>query len=793
MKKIIKFIFVVLLCFGLNVNSNKKDYSKVATYDMATIISQSMYFGLAELNINKVYQNGYYAPYYFKNLVDNFPVNSHDTCNYTAIAMLLSFYDTYWNDSIIADRYEMKADLNSNSHPHNVYSPGVTYENEGISNLSSSEYNSYIMSSYNTDFQALLIKIARDYGIVTNSDFGMNLYQIRNLLNCYLSITNNYSYSFTTLTNQDENLTTYSFVKKYIKQGFPVLLRVASGASTNGHTLIAYDYDESTGELYVHTGWKRGGVALSHIPLGTTIYSQLLDAIVLLPVSTHYHTDNYYSGGSYFCPCQIMYRNNNINIENTTNYLDRIPKYSWDSTCKEIWISSNNFKYIVTIKDSLNNVISTYETKKNEITLRPADWKYICETKTNYKLDVRFVYTGEESFYNINNSNLIKTFTVPSSLKDNPYLTPSMTNVNAPGYLNVTTYEYNINNNSFSIGYKRSIYNANDDVITVSTIGTGINTTSLYFEFENPITRLDMELAICEDSQNELIKGKYRIRMFKLDDNNNEIYLSSLVENDDSCDIKELPIGINNMKLINTYFNEPIEKFVIKFEYLGFSLLSLGNFAIGDMIFYKGDLPGPNNPLPLSGYELEYEPEKWNNNDLIPKETNGKIDYYYFYELFNCYAYTLDTQFFGRIDPGFSTSFPINENEVCDIGILLSKIQADSTNYGFTFIPISKYETCPIGTYKVALVLDDINEINVDINKDVGYHWYRQNSDGTWSHKPGTQKIVNYDFMVKTIYDPEICDRRNSYTSKLIYNQFIGFYAVSPLRLNEEVYNEGDN
>jgi hypothetical protein len=41
--------------FCLNVNSNKKEYIKVATYDMATIISQNEYFRLSELNINKVF------------------------------------------------------------------------------------------------------------------------------------------------------------------------------------------------------------------------------------------------------------------------------------------------------------------------------------------------------------------------------------------------------------------------------------------------------------------------------------------------------------------------------------------------------------------------------------------------------------------------------------------------------------------------------------------------------------------------------------------------------------------
>ena len=39
------------------------------------------------------------------------------------------------------------------------------------------------------------------------------------------------------------------------------------------------------------------------------------------------------------------------------------------------------------------------------------------------------------------------------------------------------------------------------------------------------------------------------------------------------------------------------------------------------------------------------------------------------------------------------------------------------------------------------------------------FHFYRQNPDGTWSHKPGTAPISNIDADGKTIYVPHFANR----------------------------------
>ena len=40
--------------------------------------------------------------------------------------------------------------------------------------------------------------------------------------------------------------------------------------------------------------------------------------------------------------------------------------------------------------------------------------------------------------------------------------------------------------------------------------------------------------------------------------------------------------------------------------------------------------------------------------------------------------------------------------------------------------------------YKIALVIDDLGE-------EQDYHFYRQDSDGYWSHKPGKEEVRRVD------------------------------------------------
>ena len=53
------------------------------------------------------------------------------------------------------------------------------------------------------------------------------------------------------------------------------------------------------------------------------------------------------------------------------------------------------------------------------------------------------------------------------------------------------------------------------------------------------------------------------------------------------------------------------------------------------------------------------------------------------------------------------------------------------------------------------------------------YHWYRQDSDGIWSHKRGQCPVERTVYSGNLIIDPMLADRGS-------YTRFLGYYAASP-------------
>lgn len=198
-------------------------------------------------------------------------------------------------------------------------------------------------------------------------------------------------------------------------------------------------------------------------------------------------------------------------------------------------------------------------------------------------------------------------------------------------------------------------------------------------------------------------------------------------------------------------FDRPTYVFRFYSEYHGSTFVNKANrgrICIGDMTLWtKYD-----NYMPLNGSELEYEPSKWNNK---------KVGSY------NCYAYSLNTKNYGFMQPGQSEGHNcLNTENYFTKSVILSMVNLDAKHYNFKFEPIDKYAQCDKGFYKVALV----------IAPGVDYHWYRQNYDGTWSHKPGGLSVTNIDNLGQIINDPETCNRNYYYAN---YSEFCGFYQVN--------------
>jgi hypothetical protein len=75
---------------------------------------------------------------------------------------------------------------------------------------------------------------------------------------------------------------------------------------------------------------------------------------------------------------------------------------------------------------------------------------------------------------------------------------------------------------------------------------------------------------------------------------------------------------------------------------------------------------------------------------------------------------------------------------------------------------------CPVGTSKIAMVVDPGDD----------YHFYRQDSNGLWSHKDGANPVKRVDAEGQLIWDPRTAVRDYRPRSYLNYKDFCGFYCA---------------
>jgi len=161
--------------------------------------------------------------------------------------------------------------------------------------------------------------------------------------------------------------------------------------------------------------------------------------------------------------------------------------------------------------------------------------------------------------------------------------------------------------------------------------------------------------------------------------------------------------------------------------------------------------------MPTGGGEYPYNPTYWNDSANVFRA--------------NCYGYILNRIANDTSDPlagymfqpGYRTG---NYYTSLTASAIITAVKSDRKDLGRTIRSSSYSETPGSNEYKVALV----------IAPGTDYHWYRQDSDGGWSHKPGLTNIDYRDASGNFISDPQTCDRNYSYAN---YSTWGGYYIVS--------------
>lgn len=705
-------------------------------------------------NEKQIFQTEYYAPYYFSNLTENFGRNVKGSCTYVALGMLLSFYDTYWGDSFIPESYDMITMLSSNELSFDIESPGTYQETYSlVGGLTTSQYYQTVEQYSNFYFHLKLIQMGKEqFGQYkfdsSSSPCGLTYSQLYTLTDYYLyTYLGKTSSEISIVSNITQNVSAKVFTISMIKQGIPVILRMGHSNAAGGHAMIAYDYDEASDEIYVHAGW---GSSSTHVTLEAINYDDFWDALTIIPHSSHSHSNNYKYSNEYeeletHCACNYVLPFN-IEILNG-NYRDNIPTFKWYCLNHEKWFLSQNLKYHFSLLNDSRVALFTIDVDGDEYRLTQSQWD------SALSLSSRKYYAYVEPFSDthayLGDYGYSKLFVQAENYEWATVIKPSDYGFADAYPADISTQTNYTSHSIDELTFKTRRYRTgyiHNECIVMSCIRNNINSAWIEYSFDLPVIRIDVELSYWRPISHEFLSSSNGNATF--DAKINGAWATKL---DLLLSSTKLPTNRNSPTWYTIEFDEPVYeiRFCCETTYVYGGENNRGRICIGNLAVW--------NYGAMSGDELDYDTSLWSD---IPSTNN------------NCYAYALNNQVHpGTNDIWFKQQPGEYSGSICytyDKKHLVAAVEADFAKYNLDygnsliFREVGRFEACPKGTYKVALVAS-IND----------YHWYRQDSDGYWSHKPGTTPIKLSDASNNPIFDPYLANISP-------YTNFIGFFAISP-------------
>ena len=326
-----------------------------------------------------------------------YPANDIGSCPYVSMALLLSFYDAYWNDDFVPSGYETKGTisllsgiigdethftLENSEWDKYAAANGIDLSNISDANINTAQqvYSDFIDAHWDKYFQLYLIHLAKEQGFHD----GELVYELTgdemvDFLEFYLYNICGFTSNQITVNRMRENLTTtnedlFNAAKAHIQEGFPVIyggyeadignikLLSSIGDSFSGHALLAYDLTDDENDIILSPCWNSEPTETFY----TTDYRYLSD-IIWLEINEdafpHVCSDSYDStvGLEHYCICDIYYDH-----PAHTHKIDEVtPVYhAYDSTTHtftcfwdgEIVTTSHKFAY-----QSISNAYHTYE------------------------------------------------------------------------------------------------------------------------------------------------------------------------------------------------------------------------------------------------------------------------------------------------------------------------------------------------------------------------------------------------------------------------------------------------
>ena len=316
MKKILLVLMIIFPIFYFS--SYKMEEKKDILYGESVPLTKSFQQEKSQdktIPINTLTVNS--MKEFFMSLNENIGFNAYGSCGIVGIAMLLSYYDSFWDDTIIQERYDQKEQLSYlSTRIVSEQSPGITGDKElflNDYNEKISLYGRYMFSNYRDLIEQNCLKYFHFYllDIALNSSYinvyhsnnsftlGMNYNQVYQLIKDYL-VWSDLGVSIE--SNYDRRMTAKSHAIEMIRSGTPVLMGI-SDEYGNGHIVVAYDYNEEQDIIYFNSGLEDYG---SYSELSYMGYSNFNFTIAITSLEEHTCSDNYFYRDDSYCPCDFF-------------------------------------------------------------------------------------------------------------------------------------------------------------------------------------------------------------------------------------------------------------------------------------------------------------------------------------------------------------------------------------------------------------------------------------------------------------------------------------------------------
>ena len=757
--KIFRKIFLFLcFIFLLNLSTYIDKDEKLAynnfrhPYVQQLFVPENVNQGVDTLNLNNSL-----ASLYFSNLRQNIPFNIFDSCGYVALSMYLSFLDSTYNDNIIPEHLESKSsvvDITSQN-LGTIYkwysleheSPGVVPENASIiNNMNLSTYLNASSSLKSTYFHSLLVDIFKSNSLFSysNNSLGLSPNALKVLISTYFNQYLGFSSGNYTVTNANNYPSLNQYVRSKIYQGIPVLVFLEN--NNINHVGIAYDYDIYSLDIFVHTGWKNEfGETINKLRIPFHHYKdidfEIVDALTIeLNQTNHNHIYNYVDENSTgFCICEYLVPSF---VSVTNHYVDTTPRIARNSFFVHPTFENLNCHFNIEISASTPNLIVVNNYTDNEYYIDYDVWlSLFTEFETEifnifieFECDIVSLKRSINLIYDLNYDSDKASLIVPGDY----YNGTDFPTTDFPTFAPYDNYYLN-----FDI-YSEGVQNGNNSIILNPSLSNNIS--SIHYYFDRDISRFDLNIGF---SGNEIPISLYNNSILEVQILENESWITYF----DLFQTNLFDLNINgNTTFIPIYFYVPVNQIRIVYQIsdeIGYNYSH--NFVIKTCVAYSGTVH--TNP---DGNELKYEPNLWNLDPINPT---------------NCYSYALNdpnlgfAQVFDEAYPGVSILdlYYLNYTYTAINNMLMNDIRARGKGVSI----LETVDSCCVNNgYRIAFaVTEEFDD----------FHFYRQNKDGTWSHKIGARAVTNRDSNGNIIYKPSESYVRNGVGDE--YN-IIGYFEI---------------